>query len=267
MNNAPIGVFDSGLGGLTVARAIIDQLPGEEILYIGDTLNTPYGTKPIGQVRELALAVMDKLAVSGVKMLVIACNSASSAVLADARQRYQVDAHLPVVEVIRPASRKALSSTRNRKIGVIATQATVDSGAYQDALSIAPGIEVFTQACPEFVSLVERGITTGPQALEVAREYLEPMRQAGVDTLVLGCTHYPLLSGVISYVMGPDVSLVTSSEATANDVYRTLVNEDLLRDPTAPPPRHVFRATGETESFHRLARRFLGPEVQDVASI
>ncbi|MBD8063665.1 glutamate racemase [Oceanitalea stevensii] len=266
MNDAPIGVFDSGVGGLTVARAILDQLPHESMLYIGDTAHTPYGPKPIADVRALALDVMDRLVASGVKALVIACNSASSAVLRDARERYSVGGGVPVVEVIQPAVRRAVAATRSGKVGVIGTRATIESGAYRDAFAAAPHLELTMNAAPRFVELVERGITSGPEVLEAAREYLEPVRAAGVDTLVLGCTHYPLLTGVISYVMGEEVTLVSSAEETAKDTYRTLVAHDLERDPGAPPPEHRFLATGEAASFSRLARRFLGPEVDRVDS-
>ncbi|WP_152229820.1 glutamate racemase [Georgenia ruanii] len=264
MDDSPIGIFDSGVGGLTVARAVIDQLPGESILYIGDTANTPYGPKPIAQVRALALEVMDRLVLSGVKMLVIACNSASAAVLADARERYAIDAGVPVVEVIRPAVRRAVAATRTNKVGVIGTRATIDSGAYRDAFAAAPQLQLTMAAAPKFVEFVERGVTSGPEVLRAAEEYLAPVRDAGVDTLVLGCTHYPLLTGVISYVMGEDVTLVSSAEETAKDVYRTLVAHDLARDVDAGPPEHRFLATGDPGSFARLARRFLGPEVAAV---
>lgn len=264
MNDAPIGIFDSGVGGLTNARAIIDQLPHESVLYIGDTLNTPYGTKPLAAVRAHALEVMDDLVDAGVKMLVIACNTASSAVLRDARERYTMRRGLPVVEVILPAARRAVAATRTGKIGVIATESTVKSKSYDDAFAVAPGVQLTTQACPRFVEFVEAGVTSGPELLSVAEEYLRPVKAAGVDTLVLGCTHYPLLTGVISYVMGEDVTLVSSAEETAKDVYRQLVAHDLERDPTAGPPEHRFLATGDPDSFATLARRFLGPEVRHV---
>ncbi|MCL3776757.1 glutamate racemase [Actinomyces sp. 186855] len=264
MENAPIGMFDSGVGGLTVARAVIDQLPGEQILYIGDTAHTPYGPRPIEEVRELALGVMDELVDSGVKMLVIACNTASAAVLHDARARYTRGRGVPVVEVVHPAARAAARVTRNGRVGLIATQGTVDSCAYDDALSSVPGVELLSTACPRFVELAERGTTTGPEVMEVARGYLDPLRAAEVDTLILGCTHYPLLTGAISYVMGEDVTLVTSSEETAKDVYRELARRDLLRDAQAPAPVHEFRVTGDPDAFAVLARRFLGPEVAHV---
>ena len=263
MNDAPIGIFDSGVGGLTVARSIIDQLPSESITYIGDTANTPYGPKPIAQVRELALSVMDELVDSGVKMLVIACNTASAAVLRDARERYTQRRGIPVIEVIQPAVRRAVRATHNGKIGVIGTKATIASRAYEDSFAAAPELELTMQACPRFVEFVEAGITAGPELLAVANEYLEPVKAAGVDTLVLGCTHYPLLQGVISYVMGDDVELVSSASETAKDVYRALAANDLMRE-SSDPARYQFFATGDAAAFGTLARRFLGPEVTGV---
>jgi glutamate racemase len=263
---APIGVFDSGVGGLTVARAIIDQLPNESIIYVGDTANTPYGPKPLSQVRELALAVMDKLVDEGVKVVVIACNSASAAVLRDARERYTEGRGIPVVEVIQPAVRRAVASTSNGKVGVIGTQATIASKAYDDAFAAAVDVELVSAACPSFVEFVERGITSGPEIISAARQYLEPLKYAGVDTLVLGCTHYPLLTGAISLVMGDGVNLVSSAEETAKDLYKVLVDKDLLRTDKALPTLS-FRATGDAESFEKLAKRFLGPEVSKVEKL
>ena len=262
-NDSPIGIFDSGVGGLTVARAIIDQLPNESIIYVGDTANTPYGPKSIPEVRELALAVMDRLVDEGVKLLVIACNSASAAVLRDARERYTEGRGIPVVEVIQPAVRRAVAATRNHKVGVIGTTATITSQAYDDAFAAAVELQISSVACPSFVDFVESGVTSGPQLLAAAEEYLGPIRDAGVDTLVLGCTHYPLLTGAISYVMGEDVTLVSSAEETAKDVYRTLVAHNLQRTSTASPSLR-FQATGDSAAFEKLARRFLGPEVSGV---
>jgi glutamate racemase len=252
--DAPIGVFDSGVGGLTVARAILDQLPREELLYLGDTAHAPYGPRPIADVRRYALSALDHLVDAGVKMLVIACNAASSACLHDARERYGV----PVVEVIRPAVRRAVAATRNGQVGVIATRMTVTSRSYEDAFSAAPSVRVRSVACPQFVPFVERGITTGRQLLGVAQGYLEPLQRADVDTLVLGCTHYPLLAGLLGLVMGDGVTLVSSADETAKDVYRTLTERDLLRPDRTGPPRHRFLATGDPVTFAPLARRFLG---------
>lgn len=260
MNDAPIGIFDSGVGGLTVARAIMDQLPNESVIYLGDTAHAPYGPKPIDDVRRYALAIMDELVDRGVKMIVIACNTASAATLREARERYSV----PVVEVIQPAVRSAVAITRNRRVGVIATEGTVRSGAYQDAFAAVSDLDVVSQACPRFVEFVEAGITSGPDLLAVAEDYLAPLQQAGVDTLVLGCTHYPFLKGAISYVMGPAVTLVSSDTETANDVYRELVSRGIERTSSTPPTR-VFNATGESQAeFMSLAERFLGPRVDHV---
>ena len=243
-----------------MARAIIDQLPNESIIYVGDTANGPYGPRPLQQVRELAISVMDRLVDEGVKVLVIACNTASAAVLRDARERYTVGRGIPVVEVIQPAVRRAVSATRNQHVGVIGTSATVASKAYDDAFAAAVDLKISSAACPDFVEFVERGITSGPELMAAAETYLAPIKAAGVDTLVLGCTHYPLLSGAISYVMGDDVTLVSSAEETAKDVYRTLVANNLLRTSTSAPTLR-FQATGDAKPFGRLARRFLGPEV------
>ncbi|MBC3762762.1 glutamate racemase [Quadrisphaera oryzae] len=251
---APIGIFDSGVGGLTVARAVLDQLPGEAVVYLGDTARAPYGPRPLAHVRAYALECLDELVSSGVKLLVIACNTASAAVLHDARERYSV----PVVEVIRPAVRRAVASTRTGRVGVICTAATATSGAYADAFAAAPGITTTTTPCPRFVDFVEAGVTSGPELVEAAREQLAPVQAAGVDTLVLGCTHYPLLTGVISYVMGDGVTLVSSAEETAKAVYRELTAADALRPDGFPEPQHRWLTTADPERFAVLARRFLG---------
>lgn len=270
---APVGIFDSGVGGLTVARAVLDQLPGELITYLGDTAHGPYGPLPIARVRAHALGVMDELVDSGVKALVIACNSASAAVLRDARERYTDRHGIPVIEVIQPAVRRAVSATRNGRIGVIGTSATVSSGAYEDTFAAAPALKITTAACPRFVEFVERGVTTGAELLDAAEEYLAPLKAAGVDTLVLGCTHYPLLTGVISFVMGEEVTLVSSAEETAKDLYRALTRQDLQRPHavdlpgTLEPAGHTFLSTGDAEAFAQLARRFLGPEVVAVRQV
>jgi glutamate racemase len=254
--DAPIGVFDSGVGGLTVARAIADQLPRERLHYVGDTANGPYGPLPIAQIRSHALAVADELVNSGVKLLVIACNTASAACLADARERYSI----PVVEVVRPAVRRAVAATHSGRVGVIGTQATIRSRAYHDAFAAAPHVEVTGVACPRFVDFVERGMTSGRQILGLAQSYLEPLQRVSVDTLVLACTHYPLLTGVLQIVMGDGVTLVSSAEETAKDVLRVLTEAEWLR--TEPgEPEHLFTATGDPVTFARLARRFLGPSL------
>jgi glutamate racemase len=261
MNDLPLGIFDSGVGGLTVARAVLDQLPHEPVVYVGDTAHGPYGPLPLAQVRANALDVMDHLVDAyGVKLLVIACNSASAACLRDARERYAV----PVIEVVLPAVRRAVAATRNHRVGVIGTRATIESMAYDDAFAAAPEVELTTRACPRFVDFVERGETWSPELLAVAEDYLAPLVTAGVDTVVLGCTHYPLLTGVISYVLGDEVTLVSSAEETAKDVFKVLARDDAFRDPAAPEPVHRVLSTGDPEPFGRLAHRFLGPEIGSV---
>jgi glutamate racemase len=260
VSDAAIGIFDSGVGGLTVARAILDQLPNESTLYIGDTARGPYGPRPLSEVREFALETMDFLVEQGVKAIVIACNTASAAMLRDARERYSI----PVIEVIQPAVRRAVAATRSGRIGVIGTQATIDSKAYLDAFAAAPSLHITSAACPLFVEFVERGETSGEGITKVAQEYLNPIMNSDVDTLVLGCTHYPLLTGVISYVMGESVTLVSSAEETAKDLYRTLVENNALRPQSTLAATHRFLATGDAMAFETLARRFLGPEVTQV---
>ena len=257
MPDSPIGIFDSSFGGLTVARAVLDQLPHESVLYLGDTARQPYGPRPIAEVRKFSLECLDRLVDRGVKALVIACNSASAAMLHDARERYDV----PVVEVIRPAVRRAVAATRNNKVGVISTQSTHQSQAYVDLFAAAPQITVMSRPCPQFVEFVESGVTSGDELLAVAHSYLDPIVARRVDTLILGCTHYPLLTGVISYVMGEEVTLVSSAEETAKDVFRVLADAGMLRPDDLPAPRHEFVTTGDPQEFERLARRFLGPEV------
>jgi glutamate racemase len=259
-NSAPIGIFDSGVGGLTVARAIIDQLPNESIIYIGDTAHGPYGPRKLAEVREFSLEILDFLVKRGCKAIVIACNTASSAMLRDARERYSI----PVIEVIQPAARRAVAATRTGKVGVIGTNATIESQSYIDAFAAAPQLQITSKACPKFVEYVERGETSGQVITDIAREYLKPMIDAQVDTLVLGCTHYPLLTGVISYVMGEKVTLVSSAEETAKDLYRVLVEQNLLRTENNAPATREFLATGTADQFEILAKRFLGPEVTKV---
>ncbi len=266
MSDAPIGVFDSGVGGLTVAREIMDMMPRESIHYVGDTAYGPYGPLPISAVRERALAIMDALVDDGVKLLVIACNSASAAVLRDARERFSIERGVPVVEVIVPAVRRAAALTRSGKVGVIGTTATITSGAYDDAMAAAPSIQLTSQACPRFVGFVEDGVTSGPEVIEVAEQYLAPLIAAQVDTVILGCTHYPMLAGAIGYVLGPEVTLVDSATESAMDVYRAL-NSGGMERTSESPPEHRFMATGPTERFHGLAQRFLGPVVTQVETL
>lgn len=259
--DAPIGVFDSGVGGLTVARAIRDQLPNESLIYVGDTKHTPYGPRPIAEVRRFALEILDDLVAQGVKMLVIACNTASAAVLRDAYERYDV----PVVEVIGPTVRSAVAISRSGRVGLIGTQGTIQSRVYDDLFMLRPEIHLTSQACPRFVELVEAGETSGADVLAVAKEYLAPLVDSDIDTLVLGCTHYPFLRGAIRQIVGPDVALVSSDIETANRVYQVLTERGLLRQVGGAEPTIRYEATGEdTEGFVDLARRMLGIGIEYV---
>ena len=260
-DDRPIGIFDSGVGGLTVARAVLDLLPHESLIYLGDTARFPYGPRPQEEIRAFAVEIARYLVGRGVKMVVTACNSVEVSAIEDVARASQV----PVVGVVDPGMRAAARATRSGVIGLIGTEATVSSGAYERAARRAgAGLQLVQQPCPAFVEFVERGDTSSEELLTIARGYLAPLQEARVDTLILGCTHYPMLSGLISYVMGPDVALVSSAEETAKDVYRTLVAHGLERDPQLGPPEHRFLATGDPVSFATLARRFLGPEVLSV---
>lgn len=253
----PIGVFDSGVGGLTVARAIIDLLPHEPLLYVGDSARFPYGSQPVERIRTYALEIAEYLVRRDVKVLVIACNSIEVSAIGD----IAVTADIPVVGVVNPGARAAIRVTRNGIVGVIGTEATIATGAYQRAMGSA--VTLHAAACPAFVDHVERGDTSSPALREAARGYLEPLMDAGIDTLVLGCTHYPLLSGLLQLELGPDVVLVSSAEETAKDVYGELVSRDLLA-PEGGRPVHEFATTGDPARFQDLAELFLGPEVRDL---
>ncbi|HYZ93310.1 MAG TPA: glutamate racemase [Actinomycetota bacterium] len=260
MSEHPIGIFDSGLGGLTVARAIIDVLPHESVVYYGDTARYPYGPKPLQTVHDYAVEIIDFLREQDVKCIVVGCNSASSALASLGRPKLDV----PLVTVIDPPAQTAARLTRSRKVGIIGTEATISSRQYEEALvRTRQPVQVFAKACPMFVELAERGDTTGTKVLEVAEGYLEELKHAGVDTLILGCTHYPLLTATIQYVMGPDVLLVSSAEETAKDVYTVLVANGLLRASDSVPSYEFF-ASGNEEEFQALVPRFLGPVISGV---
>ena len=256
----PIGVFDSGVGGLTVARAILDLLPHEPLLYVGDTARSPYGPRAPEEIRRFAIEIADYLVHRDVKMLVVACNSVEVSAIGDIASH----AGIPVIGVIDPGTRAAVHATRNGVIGLIGTEATVKSGAYDRAVA-ATGADVslVAQACPLFVEHVERGDTTSDALRTAARRYLVPLTERGIDTLILGCTHYPLLSGLLQLELGPDVVLVSSAEETAKDVYASLLASGLQREHTTTP-RHEFLATGDPDAFHGVAEVFLGPELSEV---
>ncbi|MEX1262541.1 MAG: glutamate racemase [Actinomycetota bacterium] len=258
-----IGVFDSGVGGLTVVRAIMDQLPQEPIVYVGDTARFPYGPKPVDEIRRYALEIADFLVHRDVKMLVVACNSIEVSAIG----HIALQAGIPVVGVIDPGARTAVHVTRNRRVGLIGTEATVASGAYDRAVAATgASVTLSARACPVFVEHVERGDTTSDELRHAARGYLSPLMADGIDTLIMGCTHYPLLSGLLQLELGPDVALVSSAEETAKDVYATLVAEQLLRQDDAGSVGHEFLATGDPAAFERVAGVFLGPELTDVGA-
>jgi glutamate racemase len=238
----------------------MDLLPHEEMVYLGDTARCPYGPRPVEEVRRFALEIMDHLLEQDVKMVVIACNSAASAALDVARERYD----LPVLSVIEPGVRAAVAATRNRRVGLIGTVATVSSHSYNHALAkTRANVKLFTEACPRFVEFVERGDTTSDEVLATAEGYLAPLKERGVDTLILGCTHYPLLSGVIQYVMGEEVVLVSSAEATANEVFAELKDKDLLNR-SSTPGKHRFIASSEGGMFSQLGELLLGHAFTEV---
>lgn len=255
-----IGMFDSGLGGLTVARAVIDLLPHEGLIYFGDTARNPYGPRPVEEVRRFALEITDFLVSQDVKLVVVACNSAESAAFYESTGRYEV----PIVTVIEPGVKAGVAATWNGKVGVIGTEATIATKAYDREISKTAGdVTLMARACPKFVDFVETGDTTSDAVFAAAEEYLGPLKEAGVDTLILGCTHYPLLAGVIQYVMGDGVVLISSAEVTANEVYARMKDADLLNH-TNEPGAHRFITTSDASTFGELGRRFLGPEFQNV---
>lgn len=255
----PIGVFDSGLGGLTVARALLDLVPGADVVYFGDTGRFPYGPKPADEVLKYSNEIVDLLLEHDVRMVVIACNSASAVALEALRERLEV----PVVGVIEPGLRAAQRVTRRGRVGVIGTVGTVKSGAYQRvAAALDRRLELVCAACPGFVEFVEQGDVDSDQVHVLAERLLAPLQQACVDTLVLGCTHYPLLARTIGDVMGPDVVLVSSADETAFEV-RAQIADPEHRDSSRP--RSVkFLTSGDPATFRELGARFLGPEVEQV---
>jgi glutamate racemase len=265
MTDRPIGVFDSGLGGLTVLRALIDLLPDERVVYFGDTGRFPYGPKPADEVRAHALEITDVLLAHDVKALVVACNSAAAAALDTLRTQLDI----PVIGVIEPGLRAAARVTRSGRIGVIGTVGTIASGAYQrfaDGLRAerCDGVELTCAACPGFVEFVEAGDVESDQVHILAERLLSPVRDADVDTLVLGCTHYPLLARTIGDVMGRDVVLVSSADETAFAVRDLLTQQGMLASGPASDPRHLFFTSGQADTFRELGARFLGPEVTAV---
>jgi glutamate racemase len=259
----PIGMFDSGFGGLTVARAMIDLLPAEDLVYIGDTGRYPYGSKPLddvrGYARELAWSLVKDF---DAKAIVVACNTATAAGLDDLRLELPV----PVIDVIEPGARALVTTTTTGNVGVIGTVGTMASGAYVRAVAdTGAPVTLTSAACPGFVEFVERGQTTGDEVMVLAERLLAPIRDARVDALLLGCTHYPFLARTISDVMGPEVTLVSSADETAFAVMDRLGELGLLREP-GRAGRHRFVSSGDVEVFRELGAQLLGPELDRTES-
>lgn len=265
MDQRPIGIFDSGFGGLTVARALIDLLPHEDLIYIGDTGRYPYGPRPLDQVREFSRQITTKLVEEhGVKLVVAACNTAAAAGLGPLRNVVDV----PILGVIEPGLRALMRATNSGRVGVIGTVGTISSGAYQqalDELDLGSSAELTCAACPGFVEFVERGETDSDQAYVLAERLLAPIRDAKVDALLLGCTHYPFLARTISDVIGRDVVLVSSADEMAFELLSLLSAEELLRT-SMSGGTHKWISSGDVEIFRRLGRRLMGPEIDTVES-
>jgi glutamate racemase len=255
-NSRPIGIFDSGVGGLTVLHAVRQRLPRENIIYLGDTARVPYGTKSRETIERYAVEDAAFLVEKGIKMIVVACNTAS----AMSRERLRREFDLPILSVLGPGARMAVRLTRNRRIGVIATEATIESRAYEDAIREASGhqeLDIFARACPLFVPLVEEGEVDSPITSMVAEKYLAPLRGERIDTLLLGCTHYPLLKKIIAGTIGEDVSLVDSAEATAEEA-ANLLERERISNQTGERGSSQFYVTDAAKRFHRIAENILG---------
>jgi len=279
-DNRPIGVFDSGLGCLTVVRSLMDALPDESILYFGDTARCPYGPRDLGEVRRFVLEIGSWLVSRDVKLIVMACNTATAAGLALAQRAFEV----PVVGVVEPGARAAVHATANRKVGVIGTQGTIDSGAYSRAVrALDAGVTVFSVPTPKFVDVVESGLRMGPGPLEqelseltdvfirpsfyeIARDYLDPLKRSGIDTLVLGCTHFPLLRSAIQQVVGQSVQLISSDEETAREVADNLKRRNQLVSAGQPRELH-FATTGDAHELAHLGSRILRATVAGVEHV
>ncbi len=253
-----VALLDSGVGGLTVVKEIFEQLPHENIVYFGDTARMPYGSRSPEEIRNFVYEIIDFLLIQDIKSIVIACNSATAAGL----EYYREKVDLPLIGVIDPGVRAALQHTRNQKIGVIGTRGTIESGAYEKAFErAAPHVEVYSQSCPLFVLIVENGLIDTPEAQKVAEEYLKPLRDQGVDTLILGCTHYPLMADVIQEAVGPQVKLISSAEETAKEVKFILEQENLLHGGGGLPCNR-FYVSGPAKPLMEVADKLLGQKIK-----
>jgi glutamate racemase len=263
MDERPIGVFDSGVGGLTVLHECLVTLPHEDFVYLGDGARLPYGPRPLPEVRRFAREIGAFLEARGVKLVVVACNSATAAALPE----LQTELRVPVVGVIAPEAHAAVQATRNRRVGLLATQATVASGRYEELVrALDAGVEVTSVACPRLVPLIEGDDPFAEATAEAVREYAEPLKRAGCDTVVLGCTHYPLIRPILQRVFGRDVTLVFSAEETAREVAETLARKRIENDP-AREGVYRFLTTGDPEAFRTMGRRFLQLPIGEVERV
>ena len=263
-NDRPIGIFDSGIGGLTVLKEVSRETPFEDIVYFGDTAHVPYGTKSKETVTKFSLDNVGFLQSFDVKMVIVACNTASSLSLDALKEKFS----MPIIGVIEPGAKQALETTRNKRVGVIGTKATIGSASYEACLKrLDSSVKVYSQACPLFVPLVEEGWLDGEIAKQVARVYLEPLKSFGIDTLILGCTHYPLLTGVIQKSMGGSVQLINSAEETAKEAKKLLAKNEFSSEKKKKSAALKFYVSDEPEQFRVLGERFLGRPIQSVAKV
>ncbi|MFC0212352.1 glutamate racemase [Paenibacillus chartarius] len=252
-----IAILDSGVGGLTVAKEVMRQLPQEKVVYFGDTARTPYGPRPADEVRLFTRQIVEYLLQFKPKMIIIACNTATAVSLEELRARFDI----PIVGVIVPGARAAIKSTRTGVIGVIGTEGTIRSGAYEQALRrISPGLQVHSLACPTLAPFVERGLFRADEAETVVREALEPIMNVPMDCLILGCTHYPFLADAIGQVMGPSVKLISSADETAREVSTVLYHRGLLAE-TGILPMHQFFCSGDPKIFQQIAKSWLAEQI------
>jgi glutamate racemase len=259
----PVGVFDSGMGGLTVLHECLVTLPHEDFVYLGDGARLPYGPRPLGEIRRFAGEIAGYLERGGVKLIVAACNSATAAALPELQERLEV----PIVGVITPEAHAAVQATRNRRIGLLATEATVEAGRYGELVrTLDAGARLFPVACPRLVPLIESEEPFGAETVEAVRGYAQPLKEEGVDTVILGCTHYPLIRSILQRVFGRGVTLVFSAEETAREVAETLERKGIENDPEREGSAR-FLTTGDTALFRTLGERFLQLPIAEVQRV
>ena len=263
MDTRPVGVFDSGMGGLTVLHECLVTMPHEDFVYLGDAARLPYGPRPLAEIRRFAFEIGSYLEAADVKLLLVACNAATSAALPDLQESLSV----PVVGVITPEAHAAVQATRNRQIGLLATKATVEAGRYEELVhTLDAGARLHPVVCPRLVPLIESDEPFGAETTDAVREYAAPLKRAGCDTVILGCTHYPLIRPILQRVFGRDVTLVFSAEETAREVAETLARKGIEND-SAREGAYRFLTTGDPESFRMLGQRFLQLPLGDVEAV